>query len=165
MRTPRCAASDPGGYFMSEHHTSVTWLRNGAPFERGNYRREHQLRFERGQTLLNSAAPGYGGLGDATDPEELLLAALCSCHMLTFLALCTNRGYLLDSYQDDAVATLDKNTDGKFAVTKAQLNPRTAFSGDKQPTAQELDTLHERAHANCFIANSVKCEVVVMPRH
>ncbi|GMV29356.1 MAG: hypothetical protein AMXMBFR59_14810 [Rhodanobacteraceae bacterium] len=148
---------------MSEHHTSVIWLRDDSPFERGNYRREHQLRFERGQTLRNSAAPGFGGLGDATDPEELLLAALSSCHMLTFLALCANRGYLLESYHDDAVATLDKNADGKFAVTKAQLNPRTVFSGDRQPTAQELETLHERAHANCFIANSVNCEVIVMP--
>lgn len=149
---------------MSEHHTSVSWLRDNAPFERGNYVREHQLRFERGQTLLNSAAPGYGGLRNATDPEELLLGALSSCHMLTFLALCANRGYLLDSYHDDAVATLDKNADGKFAVTRAQLNPRTAFSGDKQPTPEELDTLHERAHANCFIANSVTCEVVVVPQ-
>ncbi len=150
---------------MSEHHTSVTWLRDGGAFERGNYVREHQLRFERGQSLVNSAAPGYGGLGDATDPEELLLGALSSCHMLTFLALCANRGYQLDSYHDDAVATLDKNADGKFAVTRAQLTPRTTFSGDKQPTAQELDQLHERAHANCFIANSVKCEVVVTPQH
>jgi organic hydroperoxide reductase OsmC/OhrA len=149
---------------MSEHHTSVSWLRDGSAFERGNYVREHQLRFERGQTLVNSAAPGYGGLGNATDPEELLLGALSSCHMLTFLALCANRGYQLDRYHDDAVATLDKNADGKFAVTKAQLNPRTVFSGDKQPNVQELATLHERAHANCFIANSVKCEVVVTPQ-
>lgn len=149
---------------MSEHHTSVTWLRNDGPFERGNYRREHQLRFERGQTLVNSAAPGYGGLDNATDPEELLLGALSSCHMLTFLALCANRGYQLDSYHDDAVATLDKNAEGKFAVTKAQLNPRAAFSGDKQPNAAELQVLHERAHANCFIANSVTCEVVVTPQ-
>ncbi|MBL8300204.1 MAG: OsmC family protein [Rhodanobacteraceae bacterium] len=149
---------------MSEHHTSITWLRGDEPFERGNYRREHQLRFERGQTLLNSAAPGYGGLGNATDPEELLLAALSSCHMLTFLALCANRSYLLERYDDDAVAVLDKNANGKFAVTQAQLNPRAVFSGDRQPDAQELAALHERAHANCFIANSITCEVIVRPQ-
>lgn len=150
---------------MSEHRTSITWQRDDGPFERGNYRREHALRFERGQTLINSAAPGYGGQGDATDPEELLLAALSSCHMLTFLALCANRGYGLERYDDEAVATLDKNADGKFAVTRAQLNPRTVFSGERQPNPEELQVLHQRAHANCFIANSVRCEVVVTPQH
>ncbi|WP_386066629.1 OsmC family protein [Tahibacter sp. UC22_41] len=149
---------------MSEHHTSLSWQRDGGPFERGNYRREHQLRFERGQELLNSAAPGYGGAANATDPEELLLAAVSSCHMLTFLALCANRSYTLDSYADDAVAILDKNADGKFAVTHVTLNPRTRFSGDKIPNAEEIATLHERAHANCFIANSVKSAVEVRPQ-
>jgi organic hydroperoxide reductase OsmC/OhrA len=148
---------------MSEHRTSLHWQRDGAAFERGNYVREHRLRFERGQQLTNSAAPGYGGLGDATDPEELLLAALSSCHMLTFLALASNRGYVLESYSDDAVAELDKNADGKPAVTRAVLNPRTRFSGDKMPSAEELAALHQRAHANCFIANSVKTAVDVRP--
>lgn len=149
---------------MSEHRTALTWQRSGAAFERGNYVREHRLRFERGQQLTNSAAPGYGGLGDATDPEELLLAALSSCHMLTFLALASNRGYMLESYSDDAVAILDKNAEGKPAVTRAVLNPRTRFSGEKIPTLEELQTLHQRAHANCFIAHSVKTEVEVNPQ-
>lgn len=148
---------------MSEHRTALAWQRGDGPFERGNYRREHRLRFERGQQLTNSAAPGYGGIGDATDPEELLLAALSSCHMLTFLALCANRGYTLDRYDDDAVATLDKNADGKFAVTLAVLNPRTQFSGDRIPDAAEISTLHERAHANCFIAHSIRSEVQIRP--
>lgn len=148
---------------MSEHRTSVLWQRNDAPFERGNYVREHRLRFERGQQLTNSAAPGYGGLGDATDPEELLLAALSSCHMLTFLALASNRGYVLESYSDDAVAILDKNAEGKPAVTRAILNPRTQFSGEKIPGAADIQALHERAHANCFIAHSVRTEVEVRP--
>lgn len=149
---------------MSEHRTALSWQRNGTTFERGNYVREHRLRFERGQQLTNSAAPSYGGLGDATDPEELLLAALSSCHMLTFLALASNRGYMLESYSDDAVAMLDKNAEGKPAVTRAVLNPRTRFSGEKVPSAEELQALHHRAHANCFIATSVRTEVAVNPQ-
>lgn len=81
--------------------------------------------------------------------------------MLTFLALAANRGYVLESYADDAVAILDKNADGKPAVTRAILNPRTQFSGDKIPSAADIEALHERAHANCFIANSVKTAVEV----
>lgn len=149
---------------MSEHRTSVHWQRQDAPFERGNYRREHTVRFERGQALTNSAAPAYGGQGDASDPEELLLAALSSCHMLTFLALAANRSYTLDSYRDDAVAILDKDADGKFAVTRAILNPVAVFSGDKIPSAQDIAALHERAHANCFIAHSVRCAVELCPQ-
>lgn len=149
---------------MSDHRIHVLWQREDGAFERGNYRREHRLRFERGQQLTNSAAPAYGGLGDATDPEELLLAALASCHMLTFLALAANRGYLLDRYDDGAVAVLDKDAAGKLAVTEAILSPRALFSGTKIPSAQDIAQLHERAHANCFIANSVRCRVTLRPQ-
>ncbi|MEO8670142.1 MAG: OsmC family protein [Tahibacter sp.] len=146
---------------MSEHHTTLQWSRADTAFERGNYVRDHEIRFEGGQTVRNSAAVGYGGDANASNPEELLLAALSSCHMLTFLAIVANRGYVVDQYVDAAVAMLDKNADGKMAVTRAILNPRIQFSDGNQPSSEELATLHQRAHANCFIANSVRCEVEI----
>jgi organic hydroperoxide reductase OsmC/OhrA len=145
---------------MSDHRISLDWSRAGGPFERGNYGKDHSVRFSGGQSLRNSAAPGvYGGDPAASNPEELLLAALSSCHMLTFLAVAANRGYVIESYHDEASAELGKNADGKMAVVKATLTPKVAFSGDKQPNAEEYAALHARAHAACFIANSVKAAV------
>ena len=106
-----------------------------------------------------SAAPEYGGDAAASNPEELLLAALSTCHMLTFLAVMANRGYVVDHYADDAVAILDKDADGRIAVTRAVLSPQVTFAGDKRPGADEYAKFHERAHAACFIANSVKTKV------
>lgn len=145
---------------MSAHRIILDWSRGGGPFERGNYNRDHAVRFSGGQSVRNSAAPGdYAGNPDASNPEELLLAALSSCHMLTFLAVCANRSYVIDSYHDDAIAELGKNADGKMAVVRATLAPKVTFSGDKQPHAEEYAALHARAHAACFIANSVKTQV------
>lgn len=145
---------------MSDHRITLDWSRNGGPFERGNYTKNHAVRFDGGQTLRNSSAPGdYGGDASASNPEELLLAALSSCHMLTFLAVAANRGYVIDSYHDDASAELGKNADGKMAVVSATLAPKVTFSGDKRPNADEYAALQARAHAACFIANSVKTQV------
>ena len=148
---------------MSEHRVSLQWSRNGGPFARGNYDSSHAIRYSAGQTLTGSPSPDYGGSGAHANPEQLLLSALSSCHMLTFLAVAANRGYVVDSYADDAVATLGKNAEGKMAVLEAVLAPKVAFSGDRQPTAEEYAKLHERAHAACFIANSVRTAVSVRP--
>ena len=144
---------------MSEHSIQVSWARGDAPFERGSYPREHEVRFAGGQGLRNSADAGFSGDASASNPEELLLAALSSCHMLTFLAVAANRGYVVDRYEDHASAVLEKNAEGKMAVTRAVLAPRVVFGGDKQPAPEDYATLHQRAHAACFIANSVKTQV------
>ena len=144
---------------MSEHRIGLEWSRNGGPFARGNYSPDHLIRYAGGQTLHGSPSSAFGGNEAHADPEQLLLSALSACHMLTFLAVAANRGYVIDSYNDEAVAVLDKNADGKMAVVKAILAPKVVFSGDKQPSADEFKTLHERAHAACFIANSVKTVV------
>jgi organic hydroperoxide reductase OsmC/OhrA len=146
---------------MSEHRTSLHWTRNGGPFARGNYSAAHDISFTDGATIRGAPAPELGGSGPHADPEQLLLSALSSCHMLTFLALCANRGYVVDSYDDDAVATLGKNAEGKTVVTNAVLAPKVSFSGEKRPTADEYAALHQRAHSVCFIANSVKTVVDV----
>ena len=148
---------------MSEHRISLQWSRNGGPFARGNYSPDHEIVFSGGLTLHGSPSPEFGGSDAYANPEQLLLSALSSCHMLTFLAVAANRGYVVDSYHDDAVALLAKNDEGKMVVIEATLAPRVAFSGDKQPTAEEYAKLHERAHAGCFIANSLKTRVEVRP--
>ena len=144
---------------MSEHRIGLEWARNGGRFERGNYAPEHLIRYAGGQTLRGSPSFAFGGNDADADPEQLLLSALSACHMLTFLAVAANRRYIVDSYSDDAVALLDKNADGKTAVVKAILAPKVVFSGDQKPDADEYVKLHERAHAGCFIANSIKTAV------
>ncbi|UXI67325.1 OsmC family protein [Tahibacter amnicola] len=147
-----------------EHRITLDWRRNDGPFERGNYAREHRIRFDGGQMLRNSAAPDYGGDAAAANPEELLLAALASCHMLTILAVLANRGYVVEGYDDAPVAVLEKNAEGKMAVTRITLRPAIHFSGANQPSADELAKFHERAHSACFIANSIRSEVHIVPR-
>ncbi len=146
---------------MSEHRTSLKWSRNGGPFARGNYVSDHEIHYSGGQTLHAAPSPEYGGNAAHADPEQMLLSALSSCHMLTFLAVAANRGYVVDSYVDEAVAILGKNADGKMAVIEATLSPKVVFATDRQPSAEDYAKMHERAHAGCFIANSVKTTVAV----
>ena len=84
--------------------------------------------------------------------------------MLTFLALAARKRYVVDGYKDQAVGVLDKDPAGHLAMTRVTLRPQVAFSGEKIPSPDELRQLHERAHHACFIANSVKTEVVVEPQ-
>ena len=90
----------------------------------------------------------------------MLVGSLSSCHMLTFLALAAGRKLVVDSYEDDAIGVLEKNADGKQAITHVTLRPRIIFSG-QQPDAAMLDELHHKAHEQCFIASSVKTEVTI----
>jgi organic hydroperoxide reductase OsmC/OhrA len=91
------------------------------------------------------------------DPEQAFVAALSSCHMLWFLHIAWQRKWIVDRYVDDAVGILDKTW-----MSRVTLRPRVTFSG-KQPTADELLALHHNAHEKCYIANSVKTEVVIEP--
>jgi organic hydroperoxide reductase OsmC/OhrA len=146
---------------MSEHSVDLEWQAGDQAFTYETYSREHRLRFDNGLSIDASAAPSYFGNTAAIDPEEMLVASLSSCHMLTFLAVASKRGYNVVRYTDHAVGYLAKNPEGKLAVTAVTLNPRVQFQGEKHPSAAELDTLHHKAHENCFIANSVRCEMTV----
>ena len=95
------------------------------------------------------------------DPEEAFVAALASCHMLFFLAFAAKRGFEISTYEDGAAGVMSKTSDGREWMTKVTLRPRMAFTGDKRPTAEEVDALHHQAHEACYIANSVKAEVVI----
>lgn len=149
---------------MSEHTAALRWSRHGRDFSHETFSRDHELTFENGQKTLASSAPAFLGNPEALNPETLLVGSLSSCHMLTFLAICAKRGYVVDHYDDAASGLLDKNAEGRMAITRITLRPKVVFSGDKQPNAEELAKLHERAHANCFIGSSIRAEVAVEPR-
>jgi organic hydroperoxide reductase OsmC/OhrA len=146
---------------MSEHKINLTWKRGDAPFEYEKYSRDHTWKFDGGHEMQASAAPAYLGNPKNVDPEEAFVAALSSCHMLTFLAAACKKKFVLDEYTDEAVGQMEKNADGKLAITRVTLKPKLKFSGEKQPTEQELDEMHHFAHDQCFIANSVKTAVTV----
>jgi organic hydroperoxide reductase OsmC/OhrA len=146
---------------MSEHKMTLTWKRATADFEYKTYNRDHTWSFDGGHEMTASAAPAYLGNPQNVDPEEAFVAALSSCHMLTFLAAACKKRFLLDEYVDQAVGHMEKNSEGKLAITRVELHPKLRFAGDKQPTEQEIDEMHHFAHENCFIANSVKTEVTV----
>ena len=147
---------------MSEHHARTTWRRQTESFAYNDYNRAHEVRFGGGQIVPWSGAPEFKGDADRPNPEEAFVAALSTCHMLTFLALASNKGFVVDSYEDAAVGHLEKNANGKLAITRVELHPKIVYSGAKQPAAADLDWLHDKAHKECFIANSVTTEVKVI---
>jgi organic hydroperoxide reductase OsmC/OhrA len=148
---------------MSEHRTQVRWARGAQPFAYETYDRTHRWRFGGGAELDASAAPEYRGRAELPNPEEALVAALSSCHMLTFLAIAARKRLVVERYEDDAVGHMEKNADGKLAITRVELRPRVVFSGEQQPSAEDVARMHELSHHGCFIANSVKTEVSVVP--
>ena len=147
---------------MSDHKATVAWRRESPDFSYETYNRDHIWQFEGEEKVMASAAPAFLGDPGRVDPEEALVASLSSCHMLPFLAICAKRRIGVDSYVDSAVGFLEKNEDGRLAVTRVELRPEIQFSNEA-PGASELERLHHLSHRECFIANSVKTEIVVLP--
>ena len=147
---------------MSEHHASIRWKRTSADFTYDSYNRAHEMRFNEGTIVVPaSAAPAFKGDMDRIDPEEAFVAALSSCHMLTFLALCARKRLVVDSYDDDAVGVMEKGSDGKLWVSRVTLRPRIRFAAGTSVEPAALAEIHHKAHGECFIANSVKTDVSV----
>ncbi|MBI5774618.1 MAG: OsmC family protein [Verrucomicrobia bacterium] len=150
---------------MSEHKAIVRWSRTGPDFLKGKYSREHTWAFDGGLTVPASPSPSVVPAPWSNpanvDPEEAFVASISSCHMLTFLWLASKEGFIADSYEDTAVGVMTKNERGIPWVSTVTLRPQIVWSGDKLPTPADLDRLHHRAHGECFIANSIKTEVVV----
>jgi organic hydroperoxide reductase OsmC/OhrA len=147
---------------MSEHITDLEWTLESGTFANKDYSRDHAIRFKNGVALTVSAAVGYGGNPNAIDPEEVLVAAISSCHMLTFLAVAAVKGYTVQRYTDRAVGVLEKNAEGRISVTKATLYPVIEFAAERVPNPAELQDLHARAHRGCFVANSVRTEITIV---
>jgi organic hydroperoxide reductase OsmC/OhrA len=150
------------------HTATVVWERGDEAFVDNRYSRRHLIRFDGGAELAGSSSPAVvrPPLSDpsAVDPEEMFIASLSSCHMLWFLSIAAKEKFRVDRYEDEAEGVMEKDAEGKMAVTRVTLRPRVAFSGEKVPSAQDLERLHHRAHEECFIANSVKTDVRCEPR-
>ena len=143
---------------MSEHRATIEWQRSGE-FRYETYSRCHVLRFE-DLAVPGTAAPGNvpaNTSGPGVDPEQAFVASLSACHMLWFLHLASQKKWVVERYVDEAVGILDKTW-----ISRVTLRPAVVFSGDK-PTQDEHEALHHRAHEKCFIANSVRTEVLVEP--
>lgn len=150
---------------MSEHRVTLTWEKGAAPFTYDAYPRNHTIAFKNGQDQVTaSASPAYRGDGGKADPEDMLVAALSSCHMLSFLAIAAKKRLTVHSYQDHAVGFLENDSSsgsgGKLWIARVILRPRVAIDTD----AESLAHIHHLAHEACFIANSVKTQVTVEPQ-
>ena len=151
---------------MSIYTARVSWTRKpGERFTDGQYSRAHEWRFDGGALVAASSSPSVVRVPFSDpagiDPEEALVAALSSCHMLFFLDFAKRRGFVVESYVDAAEGVMAKGADGRIQMTRVVLKPLVAFSGGKRPTAAEVEAIHHQAHEACYIANSVKAEVVV----
>ena len=143
------------------HRAGVRWTRTTPEFIYESYSRAHEWRFGGGVSLEGSSAPEFRGTAALPNPEEALVVALSSCHMLSFLAIAARKRFTVERYEDDAEGEMSEIAKGRLAVTRVVLRPRVAFGGDRVPDAQAVEAMHHLAHEQCFIANSVKTEVVV----
>lgn len=150
---------------MHRYTARIEWTRDDGSFRQGRYSRVHRWLFDGGITLTASASPQVVPLPyssrEAVDPEEALVAAASSCHMLTFVHLASRQGFVVERYDDEAEGFMEKNARGRYAITRIVLHPQIAFGSERIPTAAELEALHHAAHEECYIANSITAEVVV----
>jgi len=152
---------------MSTYSAVISWKRGDQAFIDNRYSRAHLWRFDGGVEVAGSSSPHVVPLplssAAAVDPEEAFVASLSSCHMLWFLSIAAKRKFRVDRYTDNAQGIMERNADGKLAMTRVTLRPDVSFSGEKIPSRAELDQMHHEAHDECFIANSVRSEVRCEP--
>jgi organic hydroperoxide reductase OsmC/OhrA len=152
---------------VAAYRATIAWRRDGAAFTDNNYSRGHVWRFDGGIEVPASASPhavaAPMSVAAAVDPEEALVAAISSCHMLWFLSIAAKRGYLVESYDDEAIGVMGTNAEGKPAITTVDLRPAVTFGAVNAPDSTAIAAMHEEAHEKCYIANSVKAEVRCVP--
>ena len=144
---------------MAEHRITLKWFKGDVPFTYEAYPRNHTIAFKNGAPMMFSASPHYRGDPSKGDPEDLLVAALSSCHMLSFLAICAKKKITVEAYDDEATGWLE-NEDGKWWMARVTLRPKVRAAAP----AETLAEIHHLAHEACFSANSVKTAVMVAPR-
>jgi organic hydroperoxide reductase OsmC/OhrA len=148
---------------MAEHVATIEWQSDGG-FREGRYSRAHEWRFDGGAAVPASASPHVvaAPMSDpaGVDPEEALVASVSSSHMLWVLHLARDAGLDVAAYRDEARGTMGKDDRGRMAVTRIVLRPDIDFAGGA-PDPETLARLHHGAHEQCFIANSLRTEVVV----
>jgi len=155
---------------MSEYCATIQWTRKeGEEYIDNQYSRAHSWSFDGGITIQASSSPQIVptpySVEENVDPEEAFIASLSSCHMLFFLSLAAKRKLIIDAYLDHVTGVLKKDRHGKASITKVTLNPQIKFSGKILPTTEQITKIHNEAHEQCFIANSVKSEIEIIPWH
>ena len=144
------------------HSAEIIWTCDG-DFASGQYSRAHHWRFDGGVEVVAAPSPSIVapplGLAEAVDPEEAYIASISSCHMLWFLDVACRAGFKVASYRDTARGAL-RQIDGVVWIPRVDLNVAVGFDGEEPGEAEHL-ALHDKAHHACFIANSVKTEIVV----
>lgn len=152
---------------MATYTTTITWS-NDSPdtFTKNRYSRGHEWSFDGGITVPASSSPHVVprfSVENAVDPEEALVASASSCHMLSFLYLAAKAGFNAMSYVDNAAGEMEKNAaDGKEWMARITLEPKITWAdAGAAPTEEQLAELHHQAHELCYIANSLKTEIVV----
>ncbi len=152
---------------MATHVATIRWEAGGADFLGKRYSRAHTWHFDGGAVVAASSSPHVVPLpmsdAAAVDPEEAFVASLASCHMLWFLDIASRAGFAVQSYADQAEGRMGRNAAGKLVVAVVTLRPRVRFAGERVPDAQALAALHHEAHEECFLANSVRCEIRCEP--
>ena len=149
---------------MSEHRATIRWQNSGATLDYDHFSRDHTWTVKEGRlTVPASSAPAYQGNAELMDPEDALVAALASCHMLTFLAIAARRRLVVLEYTDSAQGWLEPDAEGRLAVTRVELRPRVRFAPGTALSVEDHGKLHDKAHRGCFIANSVKTAVTILP--
>ena len=153
---------------MGQYSAQLLWQRGEhEPFTDNRYSRRHTLRFDGGAEVAASSSPQVVRVpmsdASAVDPEELFVASLASCHMLWFLSIAAEHGFQVDRYSDNATGTLARDVTGRMAMTEVTLRPQVVFCGNRTADSAELQALHDEAHAQCFLANSVKTVVHCVP--
>lgn len=152
---------------MGQHGATIRWRRGDDLFRDGKYSRAHRWSFDGGIDVPASASPKIVpaplSVAEAIDPEEAFVASLSSCHMLWFLSIAAERGFVVDRYEDEATGTLAKNEAGQLLMTRVVLRPRVAFGAEAAPSPEVHDQMHHEAHARCFLASSVRSEMHCEP--
>jgi organic hydroperoxide reductase OsmC/OhrA len=150
---------------MSQHSATIRWTRTGPDFLKRRYSREHTWNFDGGLALPASPSPhnvpAPWSNAALIDPEEAFVASVSSCHMLWFLHVACDAAFVVDIYDDEAIGEMTPNDRGVPWISRITLRPRVTWGGDRQPNATEVNDLHHLAHEKCFIAASIKTEVVV----
>lgn len=127
-----------------------------------SYERDFTINSEHKPTLKGSSASAFNGDKSAYSPEDLLVAAVSSCHMLWYLHLCAESNVVILEYKDKANGTMHEENDGSGHFTHITLNPQITINDQSNQAVAEQ--LHHEAHKMCFIANSLKCEIVIQPQ-
>jgi organic hydroperoxide reductase OsmC/OhrA len=152
---------------MRTHTATIRWTNHGPDFLKRLYSREHTWHFDGGATVLASPSPQIVSApwsnAAHVDPEEAFVASVASCHMLWFLHMAINAGFEALTYEDAAEGMMTKSDAGKLWISRVTLHPVVTWAGAHHPTEEQVSALHHQAHEECFIANSIKTEVIVEP--